>query len=85
MPARKDEHPPVQLQKPLEADPQSHLTPRPQHHALWSFSSVLKANVPFVISENLGEEEKLNMTSHVTNIHTTLPIQYAVLYVQLQT
>jgi len=39
----------------------------------------------FVISENLGEEEKLNMTSHVTNIHTTLPIQNAVLYEQLQT
>ena len=38
LPARKDKHAPIQLKKPLEANPQPHLTACPQHHALQRFS-----------------------------------------------
>ena len=84
LPARKDEHPPVQLKKPPEANPQPHLTPRPQHHALQSVSSVLKAYFFFEISMTPGsnafplllEEEKHILTTHDTTTHTKLPIHY---------
>ena len=39
LPARKDKHTPVQLQKPFEADLESNFTHYPKHHVLQDLSS----------------------------------------------